>query len=460
MKPIVPFVLLLAAGAAAQSPAVSTYGHARARALAELGKLPAPADIVVADIVNYHRHRLPLPRAGDAVGLDVRLDRAPGDPDRLILQVGYTTAPADDRSDVPPVHLALVLDCSGSMHAAGKMDRLQAALRTFAAQLRADDRVTLVTYSDEAEVRQQGRRVGDGDWLRREITALQPGGSTNLHAGLMAGLRALAGDADGPPSRRVILLTDGIANRGETDPQRILAEARTYTDEQIDLSTIGLGTDLNSALLEQLARGARGLFHFVADAKDIDEVFHQESESLLAAVARRPLLSVTLPPDVRFDGAIGHDARETADGFAVSLPDLNAAVTAVVLARLQRCGRGGDDEPLRVQARLDYRAAANDRRRSVEVAENLTLDPRRQPLRDAELRKNYTIAVLAEGMQAMAAAAAGSRWAAADGELGRALQFAREQFPSVEDQDVRRVLDMAEDYRRTLGRYLDRFRDY
>ena len=45
----------------------STYGHARTRAMAALGRLPTPTDVAVADIVNIHRHRLPLPRAGEPV---------------------------------------------------------------------------------------------------------------------------------------------------------------------------------------------------------------------------------------------------------------------------------------------------------------------------------------------------------------------------------------------------------
>jgi hypothetical protein len=91
-------ILLLAATAAAQR-AQSTFGHARARQLVELGQLPTARDVVERDLVNYHQHRLPLPAAGRAVALDVRFDRdavRPGDD--VWLQVGYATKSEGDRA--------------------------------------------------------------------------------------------------------------------------------------------------------------------------------------------------------------------------------------------------------------------------------------------------------------------------------------------------------------------------
>ena len=71
----------------------------------------------------------------------------------------------------------------------------------------------------------------------------------------------------------VILLTDGIANVGVTEPERIASDSKRENSEGVDLSTIGVGTDFNRELLAKLAKSGRGQFHFVADEKDIDKVF-------------------------------------------------------------------------------------------------------------------------------------------------------------------------------------------
>ena len=100
----------------------SQFGVARSRELAELGLLPASRDVVVRDLLNYHRHRLPLPKAGQDVALDLRFDRASAGPgEEVWLQLGYTTAPLGDRSLAPACAVALVVDCSGSMQERGKM---------------------------------------------------------------------------------------------------------------------------------------------------------------------------------------------------------------------------------------------------------------------------------------------------------------------------------------------------
>lgn len=456
-------VLLLSTVAPPQE-GVSSFGHARTRALAELGRLPAPADVAVADIVNYHRHRLPLPAAGDAVMLEARfggtgLDRS----GRAVLQLGYTTQPATGREDLPPLDLALVIDTSGSMGDAGKMDAVQQALAAFVGRLRAEDRVALVGYASDAALLEPCRSLGDGHWLRAAIARLQPNGSTNLHAGLMLGLRQVAA-APGRglgTSRRVILLTDGIANCGVTDPQEILDQARALTAEGIDLSTIGVGQDINTALLERLARGGRGLFHFVADCRDIDKVFVAEVQSLVAPAARDCRLEVQLPPGLELETVFGHRVQRSSDGWLLELPDLNRGATAVVLATVRAAGDRQRPSRGRVAAGLRYRDAATGELRTCRAEAVLDRDPAgaADPLADPEVRKNFTIARLAQAMHDMAELADQRRWVDADRTLRAAIDQARQRFDRDDDADVRSVLTMAEEHRATLRGYLDRFRD-
>ncbi len=455
---ILPLLVPLPTLAAQESQ--SSFGHARTREAARLGKLPTALEVAVADIVNYHRHRLPLPRGDEGVMLQLRYGNdevAAGD--RVVLQFGYTTSPGDDRADLPPLNLALVIDRSGSMAEAGKLAAVKRALDAFVGRLRPSDRVALVTYDSTPAVEQPSREVGDGRWLRDCIWAIEPGGATNLHGGLMLGLREVAAHARADTSNRVLLLTDGIANRGETDAERILADARTFTGEDVDLSTIGVGRSLDVALLDRLARGGRGLFHYVADAQDVQKVFVDEHESLVAAVARRVRLAVDLPPELVLDRVIGHEFGRDRGRVVVDLPNLNRGATGVVLMVCTARPRWTEHrQRVRVRGELGYTAIG--RRARLPVDEVLTIVPdRRELLRDPEVRKNYTIAVLAEGMHEMARHGEARRWAAADRALQDALRFSRREFASDDDVDVRRVREMAVGHSKTLRRYVDRFRD-
>src|SRR5690606_40588087 len=82
-------LILLAATATALAAqeGVSTMGHARTRHLADSGRLPEPRDVVVEDIVNYHRHRLPAPGAGSAVEIGRASCRAREDTRRVATSI-------------------------------------------------------------------------------------------------------------------------------------------------------------------------------------------------------------------------------------------------------------------------------------------------------------------------------------------------------------------------------------
>lgn len=453
----VPLVLLL--GAATAQDAGSTFGHARARELAELGRLPGARDVAVRDLVNYHRHRLPLPKGSADVALDVRCGWwAPLGSDEFWLQVGYTTAPLGDRSLAEPCSVALVVDVSGSMADAGKMTAVQAGLRAFADRLRRDDEIALVTFSTAAQVVEPRRRRGDGRWLQDAIERLTPSGNTNLHAGLMAGLGELASGHDGRRSRRIIVLTDGIANTGVTAPDQIVVDATRRAENTIDITTIGVGQDLDVPLLQRLADGARGLFHFVSDAADVQKVFVQEADALLSPVARRPHLVIELPAALVALQVFDERMRIRGPRVEGDLPDLNSGATGVVMVRC----RMNDGGPPRgeVGAELEFSSVATDRRAAVSAREQIGgLDALLGRTPDLEVAKHAAIAVIAQGLADMAASCDARRWSDAERSLQRAIDDARRLFPSTDDADLQRVREIADGHRRTLRRYVDRFRD-
>ncbi|HEX5964887.1 MAG TPA: VWA domain-containing protein, partial [Pyrinomonadaceae bacterium] len=112
-----------------------------------------PDEIVVDEFVNYHKHRLPLPKAGQAVALDTRwgsgeISRSQRE---AVLQIGFATAEVNERTDLRPLNLVLVIDKSGSM-AGDKMVRVKNSLHTMVGQLRGSDIVSIVAFDSMAEV--------------------------------------------------------------------------------------------------------------------------------------------------------------------------------------------------------------------------------------------------------------------------------------------------------------------
>jgi Ca-activated chloride channel homolog len=436
--------------------ATSTAAAARTRYLAELGVLPASREVAVEEFVNYHRHQIGRPKAGEAVALDVRWGNAEAAiGQEAVLQIGFSTALANDRRELRPINLSLVIDRSGSMEDADKLSRVKAALVNLVAQLRERDVISIVIFDSEAQVLMPARALRDKESVKRLIRRIEPGSATNIHAGLMLGYHEVLKNYREGSTNRVILLTDGIANQGVTDPERIAEDSLSFNERGIDLSTIGVGLDLNKDLLRHLAKSGRGLFHFVADAADIEKVFIKEVQSLVSPVASAPDLEIDYDDGLELVQLYGYEPLSRPGYVRLRLDNMNHGMTQVVLLRFKLTRQRPHDGSLLVKVRFTYRDL--DQRRDVVKREDSFLSVRDYSpgglLRDSEVGKNFSIAELAQAIREMAAACEGGRFREAESVLTTAIAQTYRRYPHLEDEDINRTLMIAEKYQTLLKKY-------
>src|SRR5690606_24313017 len=104
----------------------------------------------VEEMLNYFDYAYAAPRdRSQPFAVSTELAPAPWDSRRVLMQVGIQGYDVD-RSEIPPVNLVFLLDTSGSMYSPDKLPLLKASLRELVPQLRAQDRVTIVTYAGSA----------------------------------------------------------------------------------------------------------------------------------------------------------------------------------------------------------------------------------------------------------------------------------------------------------------------
>lgn len=411
-----------------------------------------PKEVIVEEYVNYHKHSLPRPKVGQGVAMDTRWgnDEVSDAQREAVLQIGFTTAEVSERTDLNPLNLALVIDKSGSMADSDKMSRVKESLRTMVGKLRPEDIVSIVVFDTDAQILFPASRIGNGYELRQAIDSIQPGGSTNLHAGLMLGYREANKNFRKGSTNRVILLTDGIANVGVVEPNKIAAESSESNGQGLDLSTIGVGQDLNNDLLRTLAKAGRGLYHFISDYQDIDKVFVNEVQSLVSQVAKRVEVNVEYDSNLQIEKIYGYSPRHRSNGFSVTLDDMNNGLTQVIMARFRA------KNPLRnsasVRIRLSYFNV--EKQRMVEETQTVTLHPAGRKyaelLADPEVKKNYTIAELAQSLYDMREAAKRSNYRQAENFINASISETHRRFPNMEDKDIRYILNIVEDYQRDL----------
>ncbi|MFI6035312.1 von Willebrand factor type A domain-containing protein [Streptomyces sp. NPDC051315] len=290
----------------------ASYGYAR-RALVD-GRIPEPSTIRPEEFVNSFRQDYERPH-GD--GFTVTVDGArTGEDDWSLLRVGLATRTPGETARRPPAALTFVIDVSGSMAEPGRLDLARRSLAAMTDRLRDDDSVALVTFADEAETVLPATRLGDHrDRVHHAIDSLEPTASTNLGAGVETGYAtAVEGLREGA-TNRVVLVSDALANTGDTDADSILERVSTARREHgITLFGVGVGSDYGDALMERLADRGDGHTTYVSDDEDAEKVFCEDLPRHIDLTARDAKAQVAFDPGTVAEyRLIGYDNRRVAD---------------------------------------------------------------------------------------------------------------------------------------------------
>ena len=208
------------------------------------------------------------------------------------------TAPPVPGTVRPPLHLALVLDRSGSM-AGPKLETAKACAGYLARRLASSDQLAIVTYDDEVRLVHPLQEVGQSQLaLEHGIADISAGGMTNLSGGWLKGLEQLRGVPGGTGPRRVLLLSDGLANRGVADTPALVAMARSASDNGVATTTIGFGEGFDEDLLTGMADAGVGNAYFAPTHEEAPAIFAAEFEGLVSLAAQNLSVELRPGPDV------------------------------------------------------------------------------------------------------------------------------------------------------------------
>ena len=234
----------------------------------------------------------------------------------LQVRISAPPAPSSTGPSRPAVDVALVLDRSGSMDGS-KITMARKAVTHAVRLLKPDDHMAVVCYDDQVDTvlaRTPASREAKALVFGR-LAQVDARGSTNLSGGWLSGAHELQPAADaGSPStqasllepvasgvKRVLLLTDGLANAGEVDPQALAATAARLRAEGITTSTFGIGADFDEVLLSRLATDGGGHFYYIEKAGQIPDFFASELGEALEVTARDVVFEIAGSPGVQVE---------------------------------------------------------------------------------------------------------------------------------------------------------------
>lgn len=264
-----------------------------------------------------------------------------GDGSPLFVLIRFKAADFDyhGETDRPPVHLSLVLDRSGSMEDVGKIEYLKSAAKMAIDRLTPRDRLAIIEYDDVITVMWPSAPVESTFPIKRLIDGLEPRGSTNLVGGMMRGVDEIAKNPHGFSSneviRRVLLLSDGLANQGVTDPREIGRLVRSVKSEGIRISTMGLGRDYDEDLMQAIAENGGGNYYYIEHPTQMARIFEQELQILFTTVAKDVTFRFEPSQGIKKVDVVSLATDTDYDGAAFDMENFYAGESRAVLLRLE-----------------------------------------------------------------------------------------------------------------------------
>ena len=284
------------------------------------------------------------------VGLSLLNYRPDGDDGYFLL----LAAPTIKDTNPAAKDIVFVVDTSGSM-AGAKLQQAQKALRFCVENLNRDDRFEIVRFSTEAEPLFHDLVTADPDHRKRAndfIDNFKPIGGTAIADALQTALKIRSDKGDRPFV--VIFLTDGLPTVGTHNPDEIVAEVKKGTGVRI--FSFGIGSDVNTQLLDQIAEGTRAFSQYVLANEDLE----LKVSNFYTRIKEPALTNLRL----EFSGAV-----RTSKMYPADLPDLFKGDQLVVTGRYTGSGEieakltgmaGGREQTFSYKLRFEDRNTTND----------------------------------------------------------------------------------------------------
>lgn len=235
----------------------------------------------------------------------------------------------------PRVALLLVMDKSGSMSygssgsTASKIDMAKEAVREAVGALSPGDQVGVLAFNDQPQwVLPMTTLTGANDQQRIDasLDQLSADGGTEIYPALQVAydtMRNVPADV-----RHIVLITDGKSQSG--NPASYQRLVQDVGNDQITLSTIAIGDDADTGLLQTLATDGGGRFHQATKPEDIPRFTVEEAKSAGSqSILRGAFAPIQVNPSPILDGFTAQQLPKL-DGYdyVQTKPDAQTILTS------------------------------------------------------------------------------------------------------------------------------------
>ncbi|WP_447641073.1 MULTISPECIES: YfbK domain-containing protein [Chitinophagaceae] len=270
-----------------------------------------PKDAVrVEEMINFFKYHTPQPKNNDPFTINSEYGIAPWNLQHNILKVSLQGKTIPEEL-IPASNLVFLIDVSGSMNEPNKLPLLQTSMKLLVGKLRAQDKVSIVTYAGNAGLVLPATSGAEKQTIIKAIDNLSAGGSTAGGEGIELAYKIGKQQFIDGGNNRVVLATDGDFNVGissEEDLETFISEKRK---SNIFLTCLGFGMgNYKDSKMQTLAQKGNGNYAYIDNLQEANRILVKEFGGTMFTIAKDVKIQIEFNPSkVKAYRLIGYETR-------------------------------------------------------------------------------------------------------------------------------------------------------
>jgi Ca-activated chloride channel family protein len=293
---------------------VDTASYSKLRQyVLENNVVPPASSIRIEEWLNYFDYQYPGPTGDEPFAAHMKMGDCPWNAKHKLVRVAIQAKKVANQ-ERPKSNLVFLIDVSGSMADANKLQLVKRTLGLLTAQLREQDRVAIVVYAGASGCVLPSTSGVQKDQILASINELQSGGSTNGGQGIELAYRIAKENFIPGGINRVILCTDGDFNVGVTGTDALVSMMQEQAKSNIFLTCLGYGIgNYNDSMMEQISDKGNGTYAMVDSETEARRVMTEQLSGTLMTVAKDVKIQIEFnPAKVHSYRLIGYENRRLA----------------------------------------------------------------------------------------------------------------------------------------------------
>lgn len=289
---------------------VDAASYSNMRRFINQGQMPPKGSIRTEELINYFSYDYPKPTGNDPVKITTEVGECPWNKDHRLVRIGLKAKEIAEEN-LPASNLVFLIDVSGSMYGATRLDLVKSSLKLLVNNLREKDKVAIVVYAGAAGEVLPSTSGNDKQKIREALDALTAGGSTAGGAGIQLAYKIAKKNFIQEGNNRIILCTDGDFNVGVSDNKQLESLIETERKSGVFLTILGYGMgNYKDDKMQVLSEKGNGNHAYIDNIQEANKVLVQEFGGTIYTVAKDVKLQIEFnPAKVQSYRLIGYESR-------------------------------------------------------------------------------------------------------------------------------------------------------